>query len=205
MIAREGYPFIGAACLLFILLRIVSGPAGWTGLVLPLAVAAFFRDPERSAPTDPRAIVSPGDGKIIEIRELEETRYLKKRARKVSIFLSILDVHINRVPCSGRVKGVFYRSGRFRFAFQEKSSEENEQNAILLEGERELLLVQIAGRIARRIVCTLKAGDAVACGQRLGLIRFGSRIDLYLPLEVPVAVAVGNRVRGGETVIGRFP
>lgn len=206
MIAREGVPFVGAAFLVAVAGGILFGAAGWALLVLPLAVAGFFRDPGREIPSDPDLLVAPADGKIVALCDVDEFRTLKQRVKKVSIFLSIFDVHINRIPCGGWVKEVCYNRGKFVAAFRHKASADNEQNVVLLqeEGGREILLVQIAGLIARRIVCYLKAGDAVARGQRFGMIRFGSRVDLYLPRDVSIQVKVGDHVRGGETVIGRL-
>lgn len=207
MIAREGYPFLASSLVIVLAAVVLTGPIGWLLMVLPVFIAYFFRDPKRNPPQDPTVVVAPGDGKVIAVREVEEGRYLKRRMRRISIFLSIFDVHVNRVPCAGRVKGVFYQPGKFLIGFHEKASEQNEQNTILLEGRggKELLFVQIAGWVARRIVCTLKAGDQVTPGERFGLIRFGSRVDLYLPPEFLVTVKVGDRVRGGETIMARCP
>jgi len=165
---------------------------------LALFVAFFFRDPERTIPSDPDIIVAPADGRVVRIElEGEDTR--------VSIFLSIFNVHINRSPIAGRVEGIQYRKGRFLAAFDHRASVENEQNTVEIEGEGiRLECTQIAGLVARRIVCRTRVGDTLERGERFGLIRFGSRIDLFLPSGVEVGVRVGDRVRGGNSVIGRF-
>ena len=207
MIAREGWPFVGGASALAAVVIVLAGLWGLPVLILPAFILYFFRDPERTAPNDPRAIVSPADGKVVEIRDLQEDRYLHAPVRRISIFLSIFNVHITRVPYSGVVRGLHYRPGKFLIAFHEKASEENEQNAVVLEtaGSGKLMFVQIAGLIARRIVCRIREGEQALKGERYGLIRFGSRMDVYLPLSYAITVRKGDRVKGGETVIGRTP
>ena len=208
IIAREGYPFLliglGISTVLFLVFGVA---AGLGSLVLPLFVAFFFRNPERTPPQDDSIAVSPADGKVISIVEVEEGRHLKRRMRRVTIFLSIFNVHINRVPMNGRIKEVKYHPGRFLMGFAEKASLENEQNAVLMTSRKgtEILFVQIAGFVARRIVCYLKGGEEVACGERFGLIRFGSRMDVYLPLDAEVLVKYGQKVKGGETPFARLP
>ena len=174
------------------------------GVLLTLFIAFFFRNPRRKIPALQDAILSPADGKIVHVGECEENRYLKERALKVSIFMSLFDVHVNRSPVSGKILERSYHPGRFLAAFVEKASLLNEQNALVLETEDrfKILLVQIAGFVARRIVCYAKAGDLVRKGEIFGLIRFGSRIDLYLPTGVKPAVKVGQHVKGGESIIG---
>lgn len=206
MIAKEGSVFIAAALVISLALSVILGGYGVPALILPLYVAYFFRDPRRFIPTGKNLILSPADGRILSVDEQEEGRYLKRKMKKVSLFMSPFDVHINRIPCSGRIKQVFYNHGKYLAAFKEKASLDNEQNAVLMETDRgsEILFVQIAGWLARRIVCYLKGGEQVTRGDRYGLIRFGSRMDLYLPLDTEILVSVGERVKGGETVIGRF-
>ncbi|MBI2980766.1 MAG: phosphatidylserine decarboxylase family protein [Deltaproteobacteria bacterium] len=206
MIAKEGSVFIAAALVISLALSVILGGYGVPALILPLYVAYFFRDPRRFIPTGKNLILSPADGRILSVDEQEEGRYLKRKMKKVSLFMSPFDVHINRIPCSGRIKQVFYNHGKYLAAFKEKASLDNEQNAVLMETDRgsEILFVQIAGWLARRIVCYLKGGEQVTRGERYGLIRFGSRIDLYLPLDVEILVSVGERAKGGETIIGRF-
>ena len=151
-------------------------------------------------------MVAPGDGKVVEICEESEPRFLKDKSVRVSIFLNIFDVHVNRIPCRGTVEQVAYQSGRFLVASRPEATLQNEQNALLIraaQGTR-VLCVQIAGLIARRIVCWVAPGDAVACGERFGLIRFGSRMDVFLPVGTKLQVKVGDHVKGGETLLGEL-
>jgi phosphatidylserine decarboxylase len=204
-IAKEGIPFLIPAALLTIFL----GWMGWKvltflGILFTLFIAFFFRNPKRKIPSLQNVILSPADGRIIHVGECEENRFLKEKALKVSIFMSLFDVHINRAPASGRVLERSYHPGRFLMANVEKSSLLNEQNAFTLETEDrfKILLIQIAGFVARRIVCYAKAGDTLKSGEIFGMIRFGSRIDLYLPMEVKPIVRLGQHVKGGESIIG---
>ena len=204
-IAKESLPFLVPIALLTILL----GFMGWEvltylGILLILFIAFFFRNPKRKIPSLQNIILSPADGRIIYVGECEEDRFLKERALKVSIFMSLFDVHINRTPATGKVLERSYHPGQFFVANAEKSSLLNEQNAFILETEDRLkiLLIQIAGFVARRIVCYAKAGDTLRMGEIFGLIRFGSRIDLYLPIEVKPIVRIGQHVKGGESIIG---
>jgi phosphatidylserine decarboxylase len=184
---------------------------GWTGIAAAFGAVAlfttwFFRNPKRSAPTSEGAVVAPGDGKIVEICEESEPRFLKGKSVRISIFLNIFDVHVNRIPCQGTVEQVVYQPGRFFVASRPEATLQNEQNALLIraaQGAR-VLCVQIAGLIARRIVCWVVPGEAVACGERFGLIRFGSRMDLYLPVGTKLNVKVGDHVKGGETLLGEL-
>ena len=208
-IAREGYPFIFTAVLLA-LLGLALGWK-WVGLVFvlfALAFVGFFRDPERVSPKGEGLILSPADGRIVGIEEVErgEEGLFGEAGMRVSIFLSPLDVHVNRAPVGGRVEEVQYRKGSFFAAYKEKASQNNEQNALRIvdSKERELGVVQIAGVVARRIICYVKRGDPLERGQRFGLIMFGSRVDIYLPRGSRVEVVEGQRVSGGETIIGRF-
>ena len=206
-IAKEGYPLIltGAA------LTTVAGLAGWklaSGVlgVATLAIAGFFRDPERRIPSGEGLIVSPADGKVVSIADVSGDSRFVDAVTRVSIFLSPLDVHINRMPVGGRIDEVEYKPGQFIAAYKDDASERNEQNALKItdEDQRPLGVVQIAGVVARRIVCWVKAGDVLRRGDRFGLIMFGSRTDLYLPSGCKLEVSEGQRVKGGETVIGRF-
>jgi phosphatidylserine decarboxylase len=207
-IAKEGIPFLILPLLVAIL---AFGMGGWIlaslAILVTLFIAFFFRNPGRSIPAQHNAILSPADGKIIHVGECIEDRLLKQRALKVSIFMSVFDVHINRAPVTGRVLERNYHPGQFLVASREKSSLLNEQNALLLETEDrfKILLIQIAGFIARRIVCYADTGDTVKQGEIFGLIRFGSRVDLYLPTEVKPLVSVGQHVKGGESIIGCRP
>jgi len=203
--AIEGLPFL----IPMVLLTGILGILGWKvwmslGILLSLFIAYFFRNPKREIPNLQNIILSPADGKVIHVGECEEDRFLKEKALKVSIFMSLFDVHLNRAPVSGKVLEKKYLPGQFLVASVEKSSLLNEQNAMILETEDriKILLIQIAGLVARRIVCYAKAGDLLRKGEIFGLIRFGSRVDLYLPPEVKPIVRVGQHVKGGESIIG---
>ncbi len=204
-IAKEALPFLIPAAFL----TLVFGLWGWKilallGILLTLFIAYFFRNPKRNIPALQNAILSPADGKVIYVGECQEKRYLQDKALKISIFMSIFDVHINRSPISGKVIKTVYNPGEFFVAHLEKSSLLNEQNAIIVltEDRFKILVVQIAGLVARRIVCYPKIGDFLKRGEIFGLIRFGSRVDLYLPLGVKINVQVGRKVKGGESIIG---
>lgn len=177
-------------------------PLGVVFAVLSGFMAFFFRDPKRQAPTDPNVVVAPADGRVTRVRPVEAD---EGSATVVSIFLSPFDVHINRAPISGEITNVSYTSGKFLMATNEKSSLVNEQNALTIKGERVTIVCkQIAGILARRIVCWKRAGERVALGERFGLIKFSSRTDVLLPASVEVLVAEGARVQGGTTIIGRI-
>ncbi len=184
--------------------------AGWVFLcavcaLFTLFTAYFFRDPEREVPAGPGLIVSPADGRIIEIAE-ENNDFMGGRARRISIFLNVFNVHVNRMPCDGSVAMVRYCPGKFLAAWDEKASLDNEQTHVgLVCGDRKFLVKQIAGLIARRVVCRAKEGVAYRRGERFGMIKFGSRTDLFLPLDAKVQVAVGDKVRGGTSVLAVLP
>jgi phosphatidylserine decarboxylase len=206
-IAREGYPLIATIAIA----ALIALGIGWSLLgsllaVLTLAVAAFFRDPERVVPAGDNLIVSPADGKVVSIAPASAGGMFDGAATRISIFLSPLDVHINRVPVAGKIDAVQYQPGQFLPAYKADAWERNEQNAlkILCSGARFIGVVQIAGILARRIVCRVKRGDDLKRGDRFGLIMFGSRTDTYLPASCSVEVIEGQRVKGGETIIGRF-
>jgi phosphatidylserine decarboxylase len=209
-IAREGWPVIGTAAAVLGLVGVVGTFAGHPAALLPLVlvVAAcvwFFRDPERAAPGDERSVVSPADGKILAIVPEREERYLRGPATRISIFMSPLDVHVNRNPVSARVEHVEHTPGRFRAAFADKASLDNERNAVVLEsGGRRFVLVQIAGALARRIVCRVAPGDRVRRGERFGIIMFGSRVDFFLPPGVEPVVRPGEQVYAGATVLAEI-
>ena len=172
-----------------------------------LLVFWFFRDPERFRPNDERKILSPADGKVVGIVEIREDRLLKDRAIRVSIFLSVFNVHVNRIPLSGWIRNIVYQPGQFRMAQVEEASIHNEQNAILLESSSgtKIVIVQIAWFIARRIISWIKPGDYVHQGARFGMIRFGSRTDIYMPPSTRLKVKIGDYVKGGLSVIGELP
>jgi phosphatidylserine decarboxylase len=204
MIARDGYPYIVIP---------IVGSLGSIGLELPvvavvfLAFAAFmayfFRDPSREVPGDESAIVSPADGKVVSIVKLDAGN--PASPTRLSIFLSVFDVHVNRAPMAGIVKDVAFHRGKFKAAFAEEASAVNEQSIITIAGQgTELVFKQIAGLIARRIVFTKRAGELVSKGERVGLIKFGSRVDVIFPPGVEITAERGQRVRGGSSIIGRI-
>ncbi len=207
-IAGEGVPFVlagvglSAASYLLIGLGPALLPAAGTFFVL-----WFFRNPERNTPEGEGVVVSPADGTVIEIREEAERRFFHEGGVKIAIFMNVFNVHVNRVPATGRIVGIRYHAGKFFSANREKASLENEQNAILLEDERgrRIIFIQIAGFIARRIACWIGEGDRVERGQRCGLIRFGSRVDVYLPKGAEIRVSLRQKVRAGETILGVLP
>ena len=210
--AREGYPFMLGAVFFAALTWVavpVSGP--WTigpaGLLTLLAafVFYFFRDPERELPPGEGAVVSPGDGKIIDIREMEEPSFMEGACRRITIFLSVFNVHVQRAPVSGDVAHREYRPGEYAVAWHPKASEKNERSSLglMVQGNR-VLVRQIAGLIARRIVTYPERGEHVERGERIGIIRFGSRVDLFIPLDWSLDCAVGDRVAGGFTVLARI-
>ncbi|KPL06962.1 hypothetical protein AMJ85_09980 [candidate division BRC1 bacterium SM23_51] len=202
-IASGGWQFILPLAVLTVVLFLVGWKVG--GVVAAgatLLVLYFFRDPERKPPRIVGAIVSPADGRVTAIDEVEHGDFPNGRARRISIFLSLFNVHVNRSPVEARVVSVEYRPGRFRNAMSEASARENERNTIhLRNGFLGVYIDQIAGILARRVVCCCQRGDTVAQGQRIGLIRFGSRVDTFLPTEADVRVKRGMKVRGGETVL----
>ncbi len=206
--AREGYPFMLAGSLAAALAWVaVPFSATWVAIpavivtVLAAFVFYFFRDPERRAPTDEGVVLAPGDGKIIDIREVDEPSFFEGPCRRITIFLSVFNVHVQRAPVAGRVAHRDYRPGEYAVAWHPKASESNEQASLGLSTPWGPVLVrQIAGLIARRIVTYPEQGDQVQLGDRIGLIRFGSRVDLFLPLHWPVSCAVGDKAVGGRTV-----
>jgi phosphatidylserine decarboxylase len=201
---RDGY-FYGAGCLLAA--AVIAWLTAWPFAVPLLLLAAFFlwffRDPERPIPTQAGAIVSPGDGKVTDVSRVNTNGITLCR---ISIFLNVFDVHVNRSPIAGIIREVRYQRGKFLNAMSANSAEENEQNIVTLEGEgRTVIFKQIAGLIARRIVFNFKTGDRVARGQRVGLIKFGSRVDVLFDCDATIRVKVGDRVNGGETVLAVLP
>lgn len=204
MIVRDGWPYIIAALFpAFLGLWLGLWLMGVGGLGLALFFAYFFRDPDRAIPDDECAIVSPADGRVVALAPLEPRD--PRSPVRISIFLSPLDVHVNRAPMTGRIAAVHHRPGRFLPAMKAEASVANEQTEIRIAGERaDLVLKQIAGILARRIVCWKRPGDLVQRGERIGVIKFGSRTDLILPSDVEVLVRVGDRVLGGSTIIARF-
>ena len=201
---RDGY-FYGAGCLLAA--GAIAWLATWPYAVPVLVLAAFFlwffRDPERQIPTLPGAVVSPGDGKVTDVSLITVDGTPRRR---VSIFLSVFDVHVNRSPIAGVIRDVRYQRGKFLNAMGARSAEENEQNIVTVEGEgRTVIFKQIAGVLARRIVFNRKVGDTVARGERIGLIKFGSRVDVLFDRDAAIQVKLGNHVQGGATVLAVLP
>jgi phosphatidylserine decarboxylase len=207
-IAREGWPFILVLLGLAVVMFLVRWP--WVGgvfLFLGLFTAFFFRDPERPVPADPRLVLSPADGKVIVVGPAPAGNPLGEGASQVSIFLSVFDVHVNRAPIGGRISKVEYHEGKFLPAFQDKASLANEQNSVTIDadGGHRVTFKQIAGLIARRIVFKKEVGDTVAAGERVGMIKFGSRVDVFLPKDVRLRVQKGDRVVGGVSAVGERP
>lgn len=211
--AREGYPFIAFSTILTLLLAVSAWYLCSVILAIPAFVALlltgfilyFFRNPERTPPSDEQAVVAPADGKVIVVERVPETP-LGCEALKISIFMSVFNVHVNRAPFSGKVVDMFYHRGKFFDARHGRASFENERNGIVLEldsGVR-IAFVQIAGLIARRIVSYPRMGDRMTRGERYGLIRFGSRVDVYLPTNVTPQVKLGDTTVAGETILGRI-
>ncbi len=212
-IAPEGVPFIIASWLVFAVLIVAAAFAQWwwTPLatvwgVICLWVPWFFRDPVRTGPRDDRLILAPADGKVVSIVETNEPDYLKRRVTRVSVFMNVFDVHVNRLPMSGVVEYHKYRPGKFINAAKDKASVDNEQMSVGICSPKGAILVrQIAGLVARRIVNDTRPGEAVRQGERLGIIRFGSRLDTLIPVSASVTVKVGERTSAGVTVIAKWP
>jgi phosphatidylserine decarboxylase len=213
--APEGWPFIALGWGLAALVAVAAlrWSPWWWGLevlLVPLAVwlLVFFRNPERTGPRSDRVVIAPADGRIVSVKETDEPAFLHSRALRVSIFMSVFDVHVNRYPVSGTVAYRNYNPGKFLHAAADKASLDNEQSSVGLQGPHGAVLVrQIAGLIARRIVTDAKVGDRATQGARLGMIRFGSRVDVYLPLTAHATpqVKIGDRVAAGATVLAEYP
>ena len=206
-VATAGYPFIFASAFttgVFALLQLQV--LALIGLAVTFFIAFFFRDPDRVVPTVTGAVVSPADGKIVFADRVEQTPFYEGPCKKISIFMSVFNVHVNRIPHDGRVERIAYHPGKFLNAAIDKASEDNERNAVFMMTEtgQRYCVVQIAGLIARRIICYIQAGDSVLRGQRFGLICFGSRLDVYLPPDTVVDVSVGDKVQAGASVLGHF-
>jgi phosphatidylserine decarboxylase len=206
LIAREGWPFLGISLLVSL---VAAFFIGWWSLPLWLAtlfILQFFRDPPREVPDDPQAVVSPADGRIVSVGRAQDP-YLKRESLKISVFMNVFNVHSNRAPVDGTVKERWYFPGSFLNAALDKASLENERNALWLRTAdgRDVTCVQIAGLIARRILCYVEAGAALTRGQRFGFIRFGSRVDVYLPLDAEVKAAIGEKVYAAQTILARLP
>jgi phosphatidylserine decarboxylase len=206
-VAKAGYSFIFAsafATAVFALLGI--GWLAFFGLFTTGFICYFFRDPDRLIPTGEGIVVSPADGKVIKVEAVDQTPYFDGSCTRISIFMSIFNVHVNRVPHEGTIRQVAYHSGKFFSANLDKASTDNEHNALLLESPsgNQVGFVQIAGLVARRIICGVQAGDTLKRGQRFGMICFGSRLDIYLPLQTDIHVKVGNKVQAGSSILGKW-
>ncbi len=204
-IAREGYPFILFCAFLTLIFAILGCPILATiSLVLTGFTTWFFRDPVRVTPESPNGIICPADGKVIIIKEVDDNRFLEGKVLKISIFMNVFNVHVNRVPHQGTVEKVHLQAGKFYAADHDKAALHNEYCAMIIRTETGIRygVVQVAGLIARRIVCRAEKGDSLASGERYGLIRFGSRVDLYLPKDTEINVQLRQKVKAGETVLG---
>ena len=204
-VARTGYPLIFAAAFVTAVFALLGLTVlALIGLVVTFFIACFFRDPDRVIPSEEGCVVSPADGKVISTGNVNGNPFDDRACLKISVFMSIFNAHINRIPYNGTVLNIDYNPGEFLPANLDKASKKNEQNAVLIEteDEKKIAFVQIAGLIARRIICRIQPGDAVSRGQRYGMICFGSRLDIYLPDDVEPTVAVGDHVKAGTSILG---
>ncbi|MGW8186015.1 MAG: phosphatidylserine decarboxylase family protein [Desulfobacterales bacterium] len=207
-VARPGLPLIlGCAFTTAVLALLGLTVPTLIVLAMTLFVVYFFRDPDRIIPSADGMVVSPADGKVIAVETVDESPFYEGRCKKISIFMSVFNVHVNRIPYEGTVKKIAYHPGKFIAANRNKASTDNERNAIFLETEKgsHITVVQIAGLIARRIICTVGSEQSVRRGQRLGMICFGSRVDLFVPPETDVGVGVGEHVKAGASILGVLP
>ena len=205
IIAREGWPFLGIAVAAALVATAALGGWSWPFWVIALFVLQFFRDPPRTIPLAANAVLSPADGRIVVVEKAHDP-YADREALKISVFMNVFNVHSNRSPVDGKIEKVEYFPGKFVNADLDKASTENERNAVVMTAAngQTITFVQVAGLIARRILCYVNAGDTLARGQRYGFIRFGSRVDVYLPLSARPLVVVGEKVSATETVLAEF-
>jgi phosphatidylserine decarboxylase len=205
IIAREGWPFVGIAVAIAILVTLFSAAWSIPFWIIALFVLQFFRDPPRVVPQDPNAVLSPADGRIVVVEKTQDP-YAGREAIKISVFMNVFNVHSNRAPVDGRIEKIQYFPGKFVNADLDKASIENERNALVIAATNGQIVtcVQVAGLIARRILCYVKPGDFLKRGQRYGFIRFGSRVDVYLPLTAVPKVTVGDKVYATETILAEF-
>ncbi|MFW6389842.1 MAG: phosphatidylserine decarboxylase family protein [Halanaerobiales bacterium] len=203
---KEAYPLIIVTLAILIISLLFFKPLAFLSLLALIIFIVFFRDPERNIPEDEKTIVAPADGKIMAIETIYESTFLEQKAYKITIFLSIFNVHINRSPIQGKIQDIVYKRGRKFPAFSSKAAELNESNTIFIKGTKiDLIVRQIAGIVARRIVCYAKCGDTLQKGERLGLIKFGSATEIIIPHDINIKVAKGDKVFGGESIIGVIP
>lgn len=206
IIAREGWVHVAVALAAAVIVSASAGFAwAWPLWLLLVFVLQFFRDPPRTVPQGADIAVCPADGKVVFLGPARDP-YLDRDAFKISIFMDVFSVHANRSPVAGQVRQVWYNKGSFINAALDKASSDNERNALWVKTEqhRDVVFVQVAGLVARRILCYAQTGDALECGQRYGFIRFGSRVDIYLPLGFNAAVQLGDKVKSGSDLLGRF-
>lgn len=206
ILAREGWWHVLLAAVAAAVVHYFAGPQ-WAApfWILLIFIVQFFRDPPRRIPDAPAAVICPADGKVIALGEVEDP-YLKRPAKRVSIFMNVFNVHSNRIPVTGKIREIWYNRGKFFNAALDKASLDNERNALWIQAEsgQDVVVVQVAGLIARRILCYVKPGERVERGVRFGFIRFGSRVDVYLPLSAQFEVSLGDSVKGASDVIARF-
>ena len=207
-IHREGYPFIGGFAVVTLVLGLFSTSLFWIGLILTAWCAYFFRDPVRVTPLDDRLVISPADGVVSAVGPAVPPRELglgSSEMTRVSVFMNVFSCHVNRSPVRGKITRIEHRPGKFLNAELDKASQENERNGLVIDSPNGVVAaVQIAGLVARRIVCWAEAGGNIGAGERIGLIRFGSRVDVFLPTDATVRVAVGQTAVAGETVMAEF-
>lgn len=205
IIAKEGWPFLGIAVVAALVATQLLGAWSWPFWIIAVFVLQFFRDPGRIVPQNPNAVLSPADGRIVVVEKALDP-YANREALKISVFMNVFNVHSNRSPVDGKVEKVEYFPGKFVNADLDKASTENERNAVVMTASngQTVTFVQVAGLIARRILCYVDAGAELARGQRYGFIRFGSRVDVYLPLSARPLVTVGEKVSATETILAEF-
>jgi phosphatidylserine decarboxylase len=204
ILAREGWPFIALTFVLALAASFYYAPAAYVLWILFAFVVQFFRDPPRPIPTDPLAVLAPADGRIVKVEKVLDP-YADREALLISVFMNVFNVHSNRASVDGRITKIQYFPGQFVNADLDKASTENERNAVVIDAQgRTVTLVQVAGLVARRILCYAKEGDSLSRGQRYGFIRFGSRVDVYLPTDARPLVAPGDKVSASSTILASF-
>ncbi len=204
-IARPGYPLIFAGAFITVIFALLGMKiAALVAIAATAGVCGFFRDPDRVTPMAPGAVIAPADGKVIVVQKYKENPYIPGPCLKISIFMTVFNVHVNRIPFEGKVTAIKYHPGKFYSADKDKATGSNEQNAVIVKTEngRMYAVVQVAGFVARRIICTLQPEQKMRRGQRFGMICFGSRLDLYLPANTEPAVMKGEKTRAGATILG---